>query len=108
VIIVSIGNGLNLKIVSIHIGNTIAIMMIFSKCILKKLIMEIANYSKVKGESMRTSKEILVEEAENGYIIKVTYYEFLNSLGDFVKLEKLWIAETEKEKDARIRSIQGI
>jgi hypothetical protein len=59
-----------------------------------------------KGDYMKkVSKYIEVDPAENGYIIKVEYYEWLDSITDFVKHHKRWVAETEKKKDEILKTL---
>lgn len=51
------------------------------------------------------SKDITIKKAENGFIIHVIYYEKLESVQDFVKVEKVWIAGSESEKDYVIKNL---
>lgn len=53
----------------------------------------------------KASKAITIEKVENGFIIHVIYYEFLESVDDLVKVPKKWIAETEKKKDEILKSL---
>jgi hypothetical protein len=52
------------------------------------------------------SKDIVIEEAQNGYIINVTYYQQIDDLDDFVKLEKKWIAIDDNQKDEVLKNLK--
>jgi hypothetical protein len=51
------------------------------------------------------SKDIEVNKAENGYFIKVVYYEKLDCINDFVKVPKIWVAESDERKDEILKII---
>lgn len=51
------------------------------------------------------SKDIEVKKAENGYFIKVVYYEKLDCINDFVKVPKIWVAESDERKDEILKII---
>lgn len=52
------------------------------------------------------SKDIVIEEAQNGYIINVTYYQQIDGLDDFVKLDRKWVAIDESQKNKILGSLK--
>jgi hypothetical protein len=64
------------------------------------------NFRKLGGNMVRNvSKDIEVNKAENGYFIKVVYYEKLDCINDFVKVPKIWVAESKEKKDEILKII---
>jgi hypothetical protein len=45
------------------------------------------------------SKEIEVEEVENGFIIRVKFYEKIEHVLDLIQVNKIYVAESEEIKD---------
>jgi hypothetical protein len=54
---------------------------------------------------MNSSKEILLEKVENGWIIYVTYFEKLSCLDSLIRVEKKFVAMTEKEKEQILQEL---
>lgn len=54
---------------------------------------------------MSNSKEIVLEKVENGWIIHVTYFEKLDCIDSLVRIEKKFVAMTEKEKEQILQEL---
>jgi hypothetical protein len=51
------------------------------------------------------SKEIEVEEVENGFVIRVKFYEKIEHVLDLIQVNKTYVAESEESKNDILKKI---